>query len=112
MSQNNDSVLIALPVAIMILTVFVFLVANGTIGAGTGEYQQVDYEYTVEFKPTNVVYLCEITFDAERDGYMVLNFGSNYSFNTEMTYHAGHNHYLVPYSQMLNTLPEIQFYER
>ena len=116
MRQNGVEIVpMILSAIISLILVFVIcsLVSNSESDGPTGGYHEVHKDYSVEYVWTNTNTFYVIEFDSDEDGYMTLDFGSTKGiYFTQMAYHAGHNHYMIPTADLLKRQPVITFYER
>lgn len=110
--MDGSGLLIILLILAVTVLVLIITIHHSDDGGGEG-YHEVSKDYEVRYQWTNITSYYIVEFDSEKDGYMVMDFGSvKETYHTDVFYHAGHNFYMYPTTELLKRQPTITFYER
>ena len=106
-------IVVIIAVTILVGAGLIIAMGNHSDDGGSEGYHEVSKDYEVRYQWTNVTTYYIVEFDSEKDGYMVMDFGSVKGiYHTDVFYHAGHNYYMFPTTELLKRQPIITFYER
>lgn len=113
MIEKWDSKTILVLVAIILSLMAITAIVTNHLSDMVSDYEEVNYDYTVEYNWNNTCPYYEITFDAKYDGYLIMDIGTSIGYRTtDMMYHKGHNHILIPTDCVIAKPHHITFYER
>lgn len=111
--KDKGKLAITLIAIAVILVAMTQIVINSQSDNDTGDYHEVSYKYTVEYKWNNTCPYYVIEFDAKNDGYFSMNLGyTSSNIRTDAMYHKGHNIIQIPTEDVITKPNDLRFYER